>query len=344
VSATERAQWQLPAGAIDARYVVPEATRQLVGADSIRLSVDPAWLTIEDWCGLFEVDPFADPMGHLLGIVIEAARQQWLSPGAPPPRGHSSGVDDLLHILDTNSDALHFEDSTREALRRRLTAVSRMGFLHRPSPAVETLLTPGVVTVFQLRDLDDQVRSLVVAVLIREVMRARARADAAGRLAQARAVLHPDRSAESTQNPNDAMPRCWIVIDEAHNYLPATRTLPSRPVLRRLITEGRNIGLSVVVATQQPSGLDSSIQRNADMLMVHSMSMRDDIAATEGMINTVVPDSANWGPTERATGRVFERIVRALPQGYCLVSTDTASRIFGVRVRPRLTLHGGESY
>jgi hypothetical protein len=100
----------------------------------------------------------------------------------------------------------------------------------------------------------------------------------------------------------------------------------------------------VVVATQQPSGLDSSIQRNADALLIHSMSMRDDIAAAEGMLNALVPESAAWGSAEKASGRVFEKIVRALPQGYCLVSTDTANRVFALRLRPRLTMHGGESY
>jgi hypothetical protein len=153
-----------------------------------------------------------------------------------------------------------------------------------------------------------------------------------------------DNSQIASPPIQDGLPRCWIAIDEAHNYLPSGGSLPSRPVLRRLITEGRNIGLSVVVATQQPSGLDSSIQRNADALLIHSMSMRDDIAAAEGMLNTQVPESASWGATERVSGKVFEKIVRALPQGYCLVSSDTANRVFAVRVRPRLTLHGGETY
>jgi len=195
------------------------------------------------------------------------------------------------------------------------------------------------VTVCQLRDLDDRLRALVVAVLVREIMRARAKADAAARLAAARQQL-----GQTNVSRSSGLPRCWIILDEAHNYLPVTGSLPSRPVLRRLITEGRNIGLSVVVATQQPSGLDSSIRRNADVLLIHSMSMRDDIAAAEGMLNTQVPEAASWGSAEKTTGRVFEKIVRALPQGYCLVSTDTANRIFGLCVRPRLTLHGGESY
>lgn len=335
--------WQLPAQAARVRYIAPESTRPMIAAESLRLTVDPAWLTLEDWCGFFDVDPFADPLGHLLAIVLDTARQRWHKNQSGDGRtGERSGIDDLLWALDHHPDAQNFEDSTREALRRRLLAVNRLDFLRRPSLGVEQLLTPGVITVCQLRDLDDRLRALVVAVLVREIMRARARADAGSRLVAARRRI--STGPEDVDRGPDGLPRCWIVIDEAHNYLPASGSLPSRPVLRRLITEGRNIGLSVVVATQQPSGLDSSIQRNADILLVHSMSMRDDIAAAEGMLNAQVPDSASWGTAEKASGRVFDKLVRALPQGYCIVSTDTANRIFGLRVRPRLTMHGGESY
>ena len=338
-STPDRRLWQLPDFVANVRYLAPEGTRAMIAAPSIALTVDPAWLTLEDWCGLFDVDPFADPLGHLLGVVCETVIPTWQDADTSVP-GRQSGIADLIRIVDRHPDALQFEDSTREALKRRLMALDRLGFLARPSPRITDLLAAGTITVCQLRDLDDRIRALIVAVFVREIMRSRARADAGVRFAAARAGL-----GDSAATPKDVvLPRCWIAIDEAHNYLPSSGSLPSRPVLRRLITEGRNIGLSVVVATQQPSGLDASIQRNADALLVHSMSMRDDIAAAEAMLNTQVPDSATWGTSERASGRVFEKVVRGLPQGYCLVSTDSANRIFGLRVRPRLTLHGGETY
>lgn len=344
----EHGLWQLPGHVPSVTYVAPEKTRASIPADSVLLTLDPAWLTLEDWCGLFDVDPFADPLGHLLGVLLERVKRRWeQETESPPPTRRRSGIEDCIYVLDHDQDAAHFEESTREALRRRLLALERLGFLARPSLRVEELLKGGTLTVCQLRDLDDRIRALIVAVLVREVMRARASSDAAARLTAARARLDAMAAGHQPGPATDGartLPRCWIAIDEAHNYLPNGGSLPSRPVLRRLITEGRNIGLSVVVATQQPSGLDSSIQRNADALLVHSMSMRDDISAAEGMLNTQVPDSATWGSAERASSRVFEKIVRALPQGYCLVSTDSANRIFALRVRPRLTMHGGESY
>lgn len=348
-SEADRRLWQLPTNVPIIRYLAPQGTKSTIAADSIKLTVDPAWLTLEDWCSFFDVDPFADPLGHLLGVIVNSVGERWQreTDGKSLPEQHS-GIEDCISVLDRDPEALHFGESTREALRRRFLALDRFGFLARPSPRVTDLLVPGTVTVCLLRDLDDRIRALIVAVLIREVMRARARADASDRLAAAHTRLAGQGSAQvhasAPANANPLLPRCWIAIDEAHNYLPSSGSLPSRPVLRRLITEGRNIGLSVIVATQQPSGLDGSIQRNADALLIHSMSMRDDIAATEGMLNTQIPDSATWGTADRVSGRVFEKVVRALPQGYCLVSTDTANRLFGLRVRPRLSMHGGETY
>lgn len=345
--AADYAAWQLPAGAPTVRYVAPEQTRPNIAAQSVRLSLDPAWLTLEDWCGLFDVDPFADPLGHLLSVVLDVVQPQWAAVPAAGP-AQVSGIGDLCRALDSDPDAQAFPVATREALRRRFLAAERFGVFARPCPPIETLATAGTVTVCQLRDLDDRLRALIVAVLVRGIMRARSRADAVvrRRAAEAAQCASEPQSPASAGQPTPAvdMPRCWIAIDEAHNYLPSSGSLPSRPILRRLITEGRNIGLSVVVATQQPSGLDTSIQRNADALVIHSMSMRDDIATAEGMLNTLVPESATWGASERTSSRVFERIVRALPQGYALLSTDSANRIFGVRVRPRITMHGGEAY
>ena len=107
------------------------------------------------------------------------------------------------------------------------------------------------------------------------------------------------------------------------------------------MNEGRNLGLSIVVATQNPSALDTAIRRNADVLVVHSISMKDDITAAEGMLNTFVPDSFEFG-REKVTSRAFEQLVRSLPLGYAVVSTDRANRIFVAKIRPRLTIHGVE--
>jgi len=150
---------------------------------------------------------------------------------------------------------------------------------------------------------------------------------------------------ECQKKAAEGLPRSWIIIDEAHNYIPAHGTVPSRKPLKKYVDEGRNLGLSIVVATQQPSGLDPSIQRNADMLLIHALSHHDDILAAEGMINTACPSEVTVDSHQKHEGgRTFESLVRNLPLGYALASTDRANRLFPIRIRPRITVHGGTDY
>jgi hypothetical protein len=140
------------------------------------------------------------------------------------------------------------------------------------------------------------------------------------------------------------LPRGWIIIDEAHNYLPGKGIVASRAPLKKYVNEGRNLGLSIVVATQQPSGLDPAIQRNADVLIIHSMSMTDDIQTAEHMINTFVPESVVYDNRDRITTRIFDKMIRSLDLGFAVISNDRVNRVFPIKVRPRITIHGGRKY
>ena len=100
-----------------------------------------------------------------------------------------------------------------------------------------------------------------------------------------------------------------------------------------------------MVATQQPSGLDPSIQRNADVILVHSLSHQDDIIAARGMLNASTPDEVTLdGKYKFPTNKTFEALVRSLPIGYAVASSDRANRLFPIRIRPRATVHGGGDY
>ena len=199
----------------------------------------------------------------------------------------------------------------------------------------------------------------MVALIVKKIMEFRAIAEQQERMIpihEARAQKHKEANPALADKENrlaqeckeiakQGLPRSWLIIDEAHNYLPASRAVASRKPLKKFVDEGRNLGLSIVVATQHPSGLDPSIQRNADMLLIHALSHRDDINAAEGMVNTACPPEVTLDSRTRIEGgRAFEGIVRSLPLGYALASTDRVNRLFPLRIRPRITVHGGADY
>ena len=355
-------RWKIPSERIPLTLFRPRGTTLPTGVSSVEISLKPSDLGADEWCGLFEVDPFSDPLGHLITELHgKVALDGYLDDQQEKniAANVDFGIDDLLSALQNDQDLRRYHRDTREALIRRLHAVRRLPVFSENGLDVTQLLRPGHISVLMLRDLDQQVRSALVALIVQRVMQLRGLAEQEERMrfvhasrAERFATEHPEKSAVERQRAEECaikastgLPRSWIIIDEAHNYIPAVGVTSSRKPLKKYVDEGRNLGLSIVVATQNPAGLDPSLQRNADMLLVHSLSRHDDISAAEGMINTAPPTEVIVDAKSRFDGnRTFENIVRNLPVGYALAATDRANRLFAVRMRPRVTMAGGVGY
>jgi len=139
-------------------------------------------------------------------------------------------------------------------------------------------------------------------------------------------------------------PRGWILIDEGHNYMPANQQIGSLKPLTQYVNEGRNLGLSLSITTQNPSGIHSSVQRNADVLIIHKIGMEQDLKAAEGMLRNSVPEQVHLVKGIKHDKKIFEKVVRDEQLGYALISSDNSNRVIYVRIRPRLTVHGGLNY
>ena len=350
----EAGKWELNISPPSIQFFYPKGSPAPPEGSPIELSLRACDLTGEEWAGLFEVDTFSDPIGQLISelydmVAVEGFRD---SSGQTVAANPDYTIDDLLNCIENSPDAQRFELRTVEAVRRRLKAVKRTSVISSTGLDVRDLFLPGRISVLLLRDIDHDLRGLLIAVIVKKLMQLRSQSDKFERLAAVNLSKHAasgdERAKELAQDYQrravEGVARGWIIIDEAHNYIPARGINASKAPLIKYVNEGRNLGLSIVVATQHPSGLDPSIQRNADVLLVHSMSMRDDIVAAEGMVNTFIPDSVKVDNREKIASRTFEQLVRSLAIGYAIVSNDRVNRIFVAKVRPRLTVHGGANY
>ncbi len=358
----ELRKWKLESERIPMTLLRPRGTTTPAAVTSVEITLRPSDLGPDEWCGLFEVDTFADPLGHLITelyakVAIDGYTDRRNGQAIAPNPGFV--LQDLLSALEHDADFDRYHRDTRESLRRRLDMLRRVPIFSDAGLDVRQLLLPGHVSILLLRDLDQQMRGVLVALIVKKAMQLRGTAEQQERmipihLARAEKFAANDLEAsarerrlaeECTERAREGLPRSWIIVDEAHNYIPARGVVASRKPLKKYVDEGRNLGLSIVVATQQPSGLDPSIQRNADVLLIHSLSHHDDIVAAEGMINTGCPSDVTIDSRQKLEGsRTFESLVRSLPLGYALASTDRANRLFPVCVRPRVTIHGGTDY
>jgi len=190
-------------------------------------------------------------------------------------------------------------------------------FEQRRYREVWEILRPEAVNVLDLSVIAQGrygLRTLVIAVLANFIFRMRTVA----------------RRREALGLASD-MRKVWLAIDEAHNFCPSGRSTLAKEILIRWAKEGRQPGLSLVVASQQPAAIDSEILTQCGIRIVHRITSRDDYRAVDALSQDYLADGLS------------ARIKRLSGPGQTLVIDDERESVIPVQVRPRQSLHGGSS-
>jgi len=145
------------------------------------------------------------------------------------------------------------------------------------------------------------------------------RAPANAILAAVATALYDARVADRT----DRLP--WLLVDEAHAFLDGV----AERALRRLLTRGRQPGVSCWLATQRPGALPPVAISQADLLVAHRLTSERDIASLTDARPTYLD------------GALDTRLPTAT--GEALLVDDVTESTHHVTVRERRTPHGGGS-
>jgi hypothetical protein len=320
------------------------------GAGQARSS-DPSWfktlllsvpsLGLDDWEQILNVNTMRDPMGQALGDALALVESGYQRRGEFVEGSARFGLPELIGAVQSTDLSGTYHPETVRALRQRLAALARTGLFSGCGTSIGELLSPGRVTVVMLGRLPQSYRAAVVAVLTRLLIDARSRAA----FAEKRLVLDPDLTdaeAASIRELSDlAVPRTIVALDEAQSFLAPGAGNPARELFVRLVKEGRNMGLSAVVATQQPSAVDQRILSQVETFITHQLVTEADIRAVRDNLKSETPESIQFGRQSLD----FGGLLRQLPPGVCVVSAADvnvgAKRALVTSVRPRATVHGG---
>jgi hypothetical protein len=268
------------------------------------LRLNPSDLSPEMWCDLFDLD-----INGLQGIMLFKAVRQC---------GRRLGRDFFIDDIAAEVDRLPGLDQTKEAVQRKLDmAYDWQIFAEDQYHEIWEILRPECVNVLDLSVIAQGrygLRNLVVAVLANFVFRMRTIA----------------RRREALGLPADAQ-KVWLVIDEAHNFCPSGASTLSKEILIRWAKEGRQPGLSLLVASQQPAAIDREILTQCGIRILHRITSRDDFMA----INALSQDFMGDG-----LGSQIKRLTGA---GETLVIDDKRETVIHTQVRPRQSYHGGGS-
>jgi hypothetical protein len=123
-----------------------------------------------------------------------------------------------------------------------------------------------------------------------------------------------------------------MFIDEAHEFLPLNKKTIATDALVQLLREGRQPGISLVLATQQPGQIHRDVMTQSDLVISHRVTSAQDLDA----LNQIMQSYLLSG---------IKQYMDDLPslKGSAIILDDNSERIYPMRIRPRFTWHGGEA-
>jgi len=272
----------------------------------------PSELNLEDWIYIFDMDETQAQTG-LLAKILASAYEEY---------GNFYSLKDLIKLTN-NSDE---KENIKNALLRKLISAQSWGIFSDKGKRIEEVVQPGKIIVLDFSgagELPWNVRTSLTAILIRKIYSKRA---------FARSEEEIERLKKGKMSLK-GVPLTWLVLDEAHLFVPAERDTVATDPLLTWVRQGRYPGLSLLLATQQPGALDPRILSQCDILVIHRVTAGNDSAAIEKRISEIY-GSQSMG-----------FYMKALPKepGYAIVMDDKTEEIIPVSIRPRQSWHAGES-
>jgi hypothetical protein len=269
-------------------------------------------MSAADWITTFGFSAL-DDHGILLERLIKQVRETC---------GNSYSIGDIIRILEKDTDS---KAGVRTALKSRLMAADSWGLFEKEGTNVDDILVPGRVSVLDVSHymrLSESwsVRSMVVAILSRRIFQERLEARKA------------EEYGKITGQYRKTMPMIWVMIDEAHQFVPNDgSTVASEPLLT-LIKEGREPGISILMITQRPDKLHPDALSQSDIILSHKLTSKADLEALRSIMQTYMMED-------------IQEYINKLPKekGAAIILDDNSERIYPMQVRPRFSWHAGGS-
>ena len=305
-------------------------------------------LDAADLADLVGVNLLRDAQGAALVEAYEAVTQEGWFDGAktrkPKPNYCFEDLIEFLEYLRSTGTSDH-SSSTLRALIRSFRNLDRQPVFSGTGTPLTDLLTPGKVSILMLPfRIGTDLRKVITRLLIRRIFREREIASQLELRMQIE-TLPPEEKTRLQHELQSRIPPSILAIDEAQELLGEDGG-EAKDALEAFCLQGRNYGLSMLLATQRPmaAAISAKVRAQVDVWMIHKLLTQEDIAVTEANLLAVLPKELR--DADRPLD--FAQLVRTLDRGQVIISAsnmhadDTINRIVIGRVRPRITVHGGE--
>jgi hypothetical protein len=280
-------------------------------------------LEADDWTMTFGLN-FLDPASVLIQKIIFDLQEEKAA-------GKEFDVDDIIFRImqDTESDK-----NTKTAAAGLFRSAKTWGLFVKKGEeqtAVRELIEGGKTSILDLSPYSStaafNVRALIIGLISKKLFNERMEARKFEEIESVRHGMEYLHYKEKRE-----MPLVWLFIDELHEFLPEKGKTSATDALIQILREGRQPGISLAVATQQPAKLHTDVWTQSDIVISHRVTAKPDIEALSTIMQSYLIESISG-------------YMNNLPhlKGSAIILDDNSERIYPMRMRGRFTWHGGEA-
>ncbi|MCD6547638.1 MAG: ATP-binding protein [Nanoarchaeota archaeon] len=273
-----------------------------------------------EWCFTFGIKP-TDAEGILITRVVSNLRKS----------GELFDIDDIVNKIKEDKEA---DEKTKASAITRFESVKDWGLFAKKGTELLDILQGGIASVLDISIYTHiygafSIRDLVIALFSKKILEQR---EAARKIEEKEEVERGYAYFGKREIKKKKVPLVWIFIDEVHEFLPLQgKTLATGPLLQ-IIREGRQPGISLVVATQQPGKMNTDVLSQCDIVISHRVTSKMDIEALNSIMQSFMTQTL---------AQALDELPRV--KGCALILDQNQERVYRVQMRPRFSWHGGET-
>ncbi|HLC99231.1 MAG TPA: DUF87 domain-containing protein [Candidatus Nanoarchaeia archaeon] len=318
-------KWGLKGKGLDVKIYTPEMYYNAYKEKGIPtdhpFSIKPSELDSSDWHLTFDVSP-NEPLGVLIERIVYRLRKEM----------GDYGIEDMITAVREDKRS---EQNVRDALENRLLGAQEWGVFSKKGTPMKDLAQGGQVTVLDVSCYATtpggwKIKSLIVGLISKKLFIERM----IDRKDEEYETIHQATHyfSEEQKEKKLSMPMVWLVVDEAHEFLPREGKTAASDALITILREGRQPGISLILATQQPGKIHTDVMTQSDTFLSHRITAKIDVEALSMLMQSYMREG-------------LDVQLDSLPRvkGAAVMFDDTNERLYSIKVRPRFTWHGGSS-
>ena len=283
-------------------------------------SLEASMIDQTDWCLAFKQDKYS-PIGILISRIILKLKDE----------KEKYSIDDIIKEVAGDEKA---EKNTRQATESMFLMAKGWGVFTDKGTDFSELAKGGQTTVLDVSCYATMpggwdVKALIVGIVSQHLFIERMNSRKKEEFDDLKSSMEyfTEKAPKKQQ-----MPLVWLVIDEAHEFLPRGDPVASTDALVTIMREGRQPGISLILATQQPGKIHTDVMTQSDIVLSHRITAKIDVDALGMLMQSYM-----------RTGLVGELDNLPRVKGAGVIFDDSNEKMYPMRVRPRLTWHGGGS-